>query len=253
MTIVVTLLAIVVAVLVLLVAGLLRSHAAILRRLHELGAGVGDVGAGDGPSAEAPATLQTPDLGLPQPPQVVDGREAADIVGVTPRGEASAIRVVGARHDTVVAFLSSGCATCHVFWEEFADVALPGDTRLVVVTKGEDAESPVAIGDVAPEGVTVVMSNEAWSAYEVPGSPYVVHVDGPSGRVRGEGTGPSWEQVQRMLVLGGRDLDARRASKASADADREREADDVLLAAGIQPGDPQLYVNAEGASTEQQS
>ena len=249
MTVVVTLLAIVVGVLVLLVAGLLRSHAAILRRLHELGAGVGDVGTGDAASAGTPP-LQTPDLGLPQPAQVTDGREAADIVGVTPRGETSAIRVVGARHDTVVAFLSSGCATCHVFWEEFADVALPGDTRLVVVTKGEDAESPVAIGDIAPDGVTVVLSNEAWAAYEVPGSPYVVHVDGPSGRVRGEGTGPSWEQVQRMLVLGGRDLDARRASMADADADREREADDVLLAAGIKPGDPQLYVSAEGSSTE---
>ena len=252
MTIVVTLLAIVVAVLVLLVAGLLRSHAAILRRLHELGAGVGDVAGSSATASEATPPLQTPDLGLPQPPQVADGRAAADIVGVTPRGEALAIRVVGARHDTVVAFLSSGCATCHVFWEEFATVSLPGDTRLVVVTKGEDAESPVAIGDVAPEGVMVVMSNEAWAAYEVPGSPYVVHVDGPTGRVRGEGTGPSWDQVQRMLVLGGKDLDARRTSKAAADAEREREADDILLAAGIKPGDPKLYINADGASSEPQ-
>ena len=252
MTVAVTLLAIVVAVLLFLVAGLLRSHAAILRRLHELGAGVGDGAATSAAAVSTEPALATPDLGLPQPPVVTDGRAAADIVGVTPRGETSAIRVVGARHDTVVAFLSSGCATCHVFWEELADVALPGDTRLVVVTKGEDAESPVAIGDIAPDGVTVVMSSEAWTTYQVPGSPYVVHVDGPSGRVRGEGTGPSWEQVQRMLTLGGRDLDARRGAKASADAEREREADEVLLAAGIQPGDPKLYVNAEEATSERQ-
>ena len=252
MTIAVTLLAVVVAVLVLLVAGLLRSHAAILKRLHDLGAGVGTVP--DSPQGQTPLSTPvapSPDLGLPQPTGVTDGRMAADIAGSTPRGETTAIRVVGARHDTVVAFLSSGCATCHVFWEEFADVSLPGDTRLVVVTKGEDSESPVAIADVAPADITVVMSTEAWSAYEVPGSPYVVHVDGPSGRVRGEGTGPSWEQVQRMLTLGARDLDARRASKASADAQREREADEVLLAAGILPGDPSLYADAD--QTEPQS
>lgn len=248
MTIVVTLLAIVVGVLVLLVAGLLRSHAAILRRLHELGAGVGD--AADG-TAATPATTandatgRTPATALPQPPVVTEGRPAADITGNGPRGEAQAVRVVGVRHDTVLAFLSSGCKTCHGFWEEFRDVQLPGDTRLVVVTKGEDAESPVAIADVAPPGVTVVMSSDAWTQYEVPGSPYVIHVDGPSGRVRGEGTGPNWEQVRNMLVLGADDLDARRSSKAAADAAREREADEVLLAAGIKPGDPSLYANAD--------
>ena len=253
MTVAVTLLAVVVAVLVLLVAGLLRSHAAILRRLHDLGAGVGTV-----PDASSPVQTpmgtpaDVPDLGLPHPTAVVDGRLAADIAGVTPRGETSAIRVVGTRHDTVVAFLSSGCATCAVFWEEFGSIALPGDTRLVVVTKGADAESPVAIGDVAPGDVTVVMSSEAWTDYQVPGSPYVVHVDGPSGRVRGEGTGPSWEQVQRMLTLGARDLDERRVSRAAADAEREREADEILLAAGISPGDPALYIDADQATSETQ-
>lgn len=243
MTIVVVLLTVVVALLALLVAGLLRSHAAILRRLHELGAGVGEV-AGD-TAADSATPLSTPASPLPQPPVVTEGRAAADITGNGPHGEAQAVAVAGVRHDTVLAFLSSACATCHVFWEEFRDVQLPGDTRLVVVTKGEDAESPVAIADVAPPGVTVVMSSEAWTQYEVPGSPYVIHVDGESGRVRGEGTGPSWEQVRKMLVLGAGDLDARRSSKAAADAEREREADEILLAAGIKPGDPSLYANAD--------
>ena len=245
MTIVVVLLTVVVALLVLLVAGLLRSHAAILRRLHELGAGVGQIG--EDSSGDASASLSTPASPLPQPPAVTEGRPAADITGNGPHGEAQAVRVVGVRHDTVLAFLSSGCATCHLFWEDFRDVQLPGDTRLVVVTKGEEAESPVAIADVAPPGITVVMSTAAWAQYEVPGSPYVIHVDGESGRVRGEGTGPNWEQVRNMLVLGAGDLDARRSSKAAADAQREREADEVLLAAGIRPGDPTLYANADPA------
>ena len=248
MTLVVALLTVVVAVLVLLVAGLLRSHAAILRRLHELGAGIGDVPS-DAPAQPAPP-LQTPDLGLPAPPAVTEGRAAADLAGTGPNGEVLAVRVVGAPNDTVLAFLSSGCKTCHVFWEDLRSAQMPSNTRLVIVTKGPGAESPVAIGDVAPDDVTVVMSSEAWSAYEVPGSPYVIHVDGESGRIRGEGTGPNWDQVRRMLVLGAGDLDARRTSKAAGDAQREREADTILLAAGIEPGDPSLYVNADGESVE---
>ncbi len=77
-----------------------------------------------------------------------------------------------------------------------------------------------------------------------------MHVDGPSGRVVGEGTGPSWEQVQRMLTLGAGDLQVKRVGKAAADAQRERDSDEVLLAAGIKPGDPRLYVDAEQATSE---
>lgn len=248
MTLAVVLLTVVVAVLVLLVAGLLRSHAAILRRLHELGAGVGE--APSATSSPAASPLQTPDLGLPAPPVVTEGRAAADLSGTGPHGEVQAVRVVGTANDTVLAFLSSGCKTCHVFWDDLRDVAMPRDTRLVIVTKGPEAESQVAIADIAPADVTVIMSTEAWTQYEVPGSPYVIHVDGVSGRIRGEGTGPNWDQVRRMLVLGAGDLDAQRSAKAAADAQREREADDILLAAGLQPGDPSLYVNAEGESVE---
>jgi hypothetical protein len=247
------LLTVIVAVLVLLVAGLLRSHAAILRRLHELGAGVGETPGATTATTTAPddAALRTPDLGLPSPPAVVEGRQGADLQGVGPRGEALAVRVVGTEQDTVLAFLSSGCATCHVFWDDLREPRMPAGTRLVVVTKGTDAESPVAIADVAPPNVTVVMTSEAWTQYQVPGSPYVIHVDGASGRVRGEGTGPNWDQVRRMLVLGAGDLDAQRSSKAAADAEREREADEILLAAGVKPGDPTLYANAESESEEQ--
>ena len=252
MTLLVVLLTVVVVVLAFLVAGLLRSHATILRRLHELGAGVQPSTGVATPTAELAATPPA-DLDLPRPPAVPEGRPAADIVGVSPNGDAQAIRVVVSLNDTVLAFLSSGCTTCHVFWEELRSAALPAGTRLVIVTKGEDAESTVAIGELAPPGVTVVMSSDAWLDYKVPGSPYVIDVDGPSGRVRGEGTGPSWQQVAKMLLQGIGDVAAQRSDKAAADAQREREADAVLLAAGIKPGDPTLYPTADESADESAS
>lgn len=252
MIVVVTVLTIVVAVLTVLVAGLLRSHAVILRRLHELGSGVEATAAPapDGGRHARPA--DDPGLDLPGPPTVPEGRAAVDISGVGPRGDAVAIRVVGTGHDTVLAFLSSGCTTCHGFWEDLRAETPADGTRIVVVTRGEDGESPAAVADVAPTHLTVVMSSAAWTDYSVPGSPYVVHVDGPSGRVRGEGTGPTWQQVQAMLQRGAADLDARRRRRGrpAADAEREQDVDRVLLAAGIEPGDPSLYTRADGTSVE---
>lgn len=239
MSFVVVLLSIVVALLVFLVAGLLRSHAEILRRLHTLDPDGAPDRAGDRDGA-APA-----DLGLPQPVTQVEGRTATDLAGTTPSGDAVGVRIAGAGHDTVLVFLSSGCTTCHGFWEALRTAELPGGARLVVVTKGEEHESPVAVGELAPPGLTVVMSSEAWTDYHVPGSPYLVHVDGPSGTVRGEGTGADWESVRRMLLDAAGDLDQRRARKASADAAREQAVDDALLSAGIRPGDPSLYPEAE--------
>ena len=183
-------LAVVVAVLVVLVAGLLRSHAVVLRRLHELGAGVD-------PAAPRVAP------GRPSPTNAPVGRRAADVVGVDPAGNAVALRIVGAQHDTVLAFLSSTCLTCARFWDDLADarsVALPDGARLVVVAKGPAEESPSAIAELAPRGFTTVMASEPWEAYDVPGSPYVVCVDGPTGTVKGEGTGGSWQQVAGLLA-----------------------------------------------------
>jgi hypothetical protein len=230
------LLAVVVAVLLVLVAGLLRSHALILRRLHELGAGIGD----------PTAVRAVP--GRPGPSDAATGRAAADVVGVDPDGDAVALRVVGAPHDTVLAFLSSTCLTCGRFWDDLRDprsVPLPQGARLVVVAKGPQEESPSAIADLAPRGVTTVLSSDAWEAYEVPGSPYVVCVDGPSGTVKGEGTGGSWAQVAGLLAQATGDVGftagGGRRRKARADAEREADIDAALLAAGVLPGDERLY------------
>ena len=113
-----------------------------------------------------------------------------------------AIGVNGAAHNTLVAFLSSGCATCSEFWRAFAAPArlgLPAGTRLVVATRGPEAESVTAIRQAAPADLTVVMTTAGWERYAVPGSPYFVLVDGPAATVIGEGTGTTWAQVQSLM------------------------------------------------------
>ena len=99
------------------------------------------------------------------------------------------IAVAGTDHLTLLAFLTSGCLTCSVFWDAFADPGLevPGDARLVIVTKGERAESPTSVYRLAPDSVPVVMSDDAWEAYDVPVAPFFVLIDGETSAVVGEG------------------------------------------------------------------
>jgi hypothetical protein len=141
----------------------------------------------------------------------------------------------------VLAFLSSGCLTCAHFWETFGHpdrLGLPPRTRLLVVTKGPDGESPTAVARAAPPDLTVVMSSPAWDGYGVPGSPYFALVDGPHGRVRAHGTADRWEDVRARLGLGSDQPPLRRAR---LDPDRRERVDSELLAAGIGPGHPSLH------------
>ena len=227
----------------LLVAGLLRSHAEILRRLHELGAGVEDHSPqpdGDGRrSVAAPTRASSP---------------AHDLSGTTLDDQAVGVAVSGVGHRTLLAFLSSGCLTCADFWEAIRSperLSLPGDTRLVVVTKDPEEESPAALRELAPAGVPVVMSGAAWEDYGVPGSPYFVYADGPSGRVAGEGSARSWAQVENLLGQALADARSRPGSAGgNGDAYREARADRELMAAGIYPGHPSLYAEGEDAGGE---
>ena len=206
-----------------LVVGLLRSHAEILRKLHELGAGLD-------PDAAAP--VATP-VAAPVRRTAATG---FDVAGVTPTDEAVRIGVVGARQSTVLAFLSSGCLTCASFWDTFAApgrLDVPGGARLVVVTKGTEIESPARIRDLAPAAFPVVMSTEAWLEYKVPATPYFVYVDGPTGRIVGEGSAQTWAQV---VSLWSQAL----ADEASLARGGEASADRVLLEAGITPGHESL-------------
>ena len=164
------------------------------------------------------------------------------------------ISVVDRPHTTLLAFLSSGCTTCRGFWDAFAEGEadhLPGlDTHLVVVTKGSENESPAKVRELARGSVRTIMSSEAWLDYEVPVSPYFVLVDGRTGRVLGEGSGTTWEQVSGLLEQACADAGltptgapsrSRRPGLGPDGPTRERRADEELARAGIGPGHPSLY------------
>jgi hypothetical protein len=247
MAVLVTVFAVVVALLAVLVAGLLRSHAEILRSLHELGVDLD-------PDSDASVTFAPPRervttsaSGAPK-----STRPVTDISGVTPTGDAASIAIDGARHHTLLAFLTSGCSTCADFWSEFANpnLKVPGDARLVVVTKGEEAESPGRLRKFAPHDVPVVMSSPAWEAYDVPVAPYFVFVDGPNQQIIGEGAAATWRNLSGMMEqavedAGLKSSGKRRRRRGHDGRERESDVDRALLAAGIEPGDPSLYPDTD--------
>lgn len=258
-----------VVLLSVLVAGLLRSHAEILRSLHTLGAGREDTAPGSagglarGDRAELPFAVGRGVVAGAGPDGGTVGQPATTVAGTTPAGDAVQVAVGAGGTNTLIAFLSSGCLTCQRIWARLADPAplsLPPSTRLVVVTRDADAESPSTVATLAsgPEarGIDVVMSTRAWEAYEVPGSPYFAYVDAAAGRVRGEGSATDWEQVERLVAeavgdralqvdLRGHDHEHAHAhAHPHGGAHREARADAELLAAGITPDHPSLRLTA---------
>ncbi len=249
--------AVAIALLALLVAGLLRSHAEILRSLHELGAGRHpEPWPAGGPASSTARVVSELDFpGVREgiaPPRSIDLTDSAlhavDIAGLTPWDESVAVGVSDAQSRSLVAFLSTGCGTCAGFWDELnqpGGARLPETTRLVIVTRGEDEESISALRRIAPAHETVIMSSQAWTDYEVPGSPYFLLIE--DGRVSGEGSGSSWQQVRALLGQAADDTEVRR-SRAPAGMngrDRADRIDRELSAAGIHPGHPSLYPDAE--------
>ncbi len=220
-----------IVLLTVLVIGLLRSNAEIMRALHDLG--VRDV------AATAPAS------GSFQPrPRTVDGG-ASDLSGESLDGSAVHVGVTGTKHSTMLAFLSTGCSACGALWQGLADRDVLGDlsdVRLVVVTKGRDEESPSRLRELAPPGITLVQSTEAWESYGVPVTPYFVLVEGSTGEVVGSGSAGSWGQVTSLL---GQALADGRTGR-----DDEFAADAALRAAGIGPGHPSLYPEAPPGGDE---
>jgi hypothetical protein len=194
--------------LVVLVAGLLRSHAEILRRL--------------GP-ADEPADVVPPPAG----PR---GQDAAPIAGATPEGDAIALDFVGpGGRPTLLAFLTTSCSACAGFWQALGQRSLP-DVQTVIVTHSEERERPRRLRQIAPTGVPVVMSTQAFTDYQVPGSPYFVLVDGS---VRGEGSASTWEALSSLVA------DAIEDDRGGER--RTERVDEVLVASGIGPGHPSLY------------
>lgn len=265
MAVLVTLLAVVLALLALLVAGLLRSHAEILRALHGLGVDMDPARDGEPvtTAVDAPTSRAAGGVNAVRSKEVPKrpSRTAADLVGTSPTLDAVSIAVTGVQHFTLLAFLSSGCGSCLDFWDAFrahGRVEIPGDARLVCVTKDPAEESVAHIQRLAPHDVPTVMSSAAWAAYDVPVAPFFVLVDGPSGEVVGEGAANEWGHVQSLLhnALDDAGLLDRKGRvkpgakmRAHADVLREQRADRDLLAAGIRPGDASLYTipdDAEG-------
>jgi hypothetical protein len=233
LTVLVALLAIAVGGLTVLVFGLLRTHAEILRTLDRAGLGLDAAGAGRvGPVPVAPPTS----VGA-----------ARDVAGTIPGGGAVKIGVAGVDHPTLLAFLSSGCLTCKSFWEAFADpdLELPGvDTRLVIVGQDPIHDSESGLAALAPPGVRVVCSTEAWQTYEVPGSPYFILVDGSTSQIIGAGSASSWEQIRGLLdqAIGDAGLArSRRSADTRPVVDLRPSVDEALRVAGIDPGHPSLY------------
>jgi hypothetical protein len=194
------------ALLSFVVVGLLRSHAEILRRLPEEDAPA--AGTGPRPVAledrrgESRPPADTPRIPSHLPGPRAEVTPAHDLAGRSLDGSAVVLPVATAGTPTLVAFLSSGCLTCRTFWDglrEGAHLPMPGDARVVAVTKDREMESPSRLLDLAPTDVPVVMSSEAWGRYGVTMSPYFVMV-GADGEVRGEGAAGSWEQVRSLLA-----------------------------------------------------
>jgi hypothetical protein len=117
--------------------------------------------------------------------------------------------------------------------------------RVLVVVTDEESESELA--RLAGPAVDVVASTAAWEAYEVPGSPHFVFVDGPAARVVGEGTGPDWPAVRGLLLQANADRSMHRREALPGSAavpiewrDNPTRIDAELLAAGIGPGHASL-------------
>jgi hypothetical protein len=217
--------AVVILVLLLLVGGLLKSHAEILRQLDRLGAPL------EG-SAPVPLSPRPPTTGLAAAP--ID-----TVVGVDPAGASRSVTLASGRDATLLAFLSSGCASCRTFWTAFGAGERPVPAaRLVVVTKGPKGESPSAVAGLATSAIPVVMSDEAWDAFRVPMTPYFVLIDSAGGVV-GEGSATTSHQLGTLMQRSAADLDPTRLDTDG----RKQFTDDALDRSGIEPGDPSLYQN----------
>ena len=230
----VSILAVAVGLLTLLVAGLLRSHAEILRALQTVGVSLDP----DAPDPPSPTGLTSPERGVAAP--------AVDVSGVDPSGAPVTFAVAGVEHRTLLAFLSSTCLTCRGFWDAFADrrLSVPAGARLMVVTKGQEAESTSTIRKLAPSGVHTVLSSTAWADYRIPGAPYFVLLEGAGGEVIGEGAATTWDQVRDLMAVSLADGDDRPAPNprpVGRAQDRPGRVDAELRAAGIEPGHPSLY------------
>ena len=236
-------LAVVVALLGILVVGLLRSHADILRRLESLGMG--------GPSEHDQSSHVT--LTRRSPAPIPDRR----ITGITPEGESVVLSLTSGADPTLIAFLSTTCSSCTPFWEGLQSPLMHFGGhrhRVLIVTLGENEESPTRAMSMMRGSVDVVMSSSAWSDFAVPGAPYFAVIDPGSGNLVGEGSAMTYEALEEFLADSSNDRNwDRQMSTGATSDDVESRIDSDLRRAGITPGDPRLYPSkgeVSGGDTE---
>jgi hypothetical protein len=246
MVVVTIVIAVLLVIALVYIVALLRSHADILRRLAALeerattpgalGAPVSDAVNGAGPAGAE-----------------VSGGEvtaAAPISGSTLRGDSVTLSFGTGSPVTLLAFLTSGCASCAPLWaglDEARDLTQMAQ-RVAVVTHDPMRESPTRLERLAPAGTDVIMSSAAWADYAVPGSPHFVLTDGDGG-ILGRGSALSWSQLQTMVADAR--ADARRAGEAARTTEQRAErSEGALASAGIGPGHPSLYPSGSGMAGE---
>jgi hypothetical protein len=225
MTALVIIEAVLIVMLVILVAGLLKSHAEILRRLDSLGA------AEDSDPVTRPRQAAT--TGIETAP-------SDHLTGVAPDGSAINVSLTHGSGETLLAFLSTGCASCRVFWQELSDEAeMPTPTtRPIVVTKGPSSESPARVAELAGPKMRVVMSDDTWDDFKIPVTPYFMLVD-RSGGIVGEGSATNLGRLLDLFRRSAADATPVRMSTRG----REKFTDGRLSESGVAPGDSSLYEN----------
>lgn len=229
------------AVALVYIIALLRSHADILRRLAALE---------ERATAGASAALE----GSAAAAGELTGGEvttAGPISGTTLRGDSVALAFGPGSPVTLLAFLTSGCASCGPLWAGLhEDRNLDSlAERVAVVTHDAMRESPTRLDRLAPSGTEVIMSSAAWADYAVPGSPHFVLTDGAGG-ILGRGSALSWSQLQTMVADAR--ADARRAAEPPRTTEQRVErSEGALASAGIGPGHPSLYPGAPRLAGDQ--
>jgi hypothetical protein len=97
--------------------------------------------------------------------------------------------------DTLLAFLTTSCASCKPFWEMMAAPGFSSSlgARLVVVTPSRSMEDERRARALVPDGAYLHMGSETWFEYSIATSASFVLVRSPRG-------GPEpWQQACKVL------------------------------------------------------
>ena len=126
--------------------------------------------------------------------------------GTSPGGRSVEVTLDAAGR-TLVAFLAAHCDGCEAFWRGLGahdGELLPPGLACVVVTRSAQAVEASQIGRLAADiRCPVVMSDEAWTQFQVMSYPVFVLVDGPSHSVVAETVAFSWDDVTKMVASAG--------------------------------------------------